>query len=158
MVALAANSENCTQCTTACLAVDQRPSVVPRKQILGEYRTIVRLGETGGLPFPNLHVAVARVHAVLSLLLPNHDLLISLCSSLRRPRAFSSACQPGGLSCCVSDVVMGSALRGPSSAQLFRTEDPNQIIHPGQALAGPRSLALGPDRKGKARYGDTENY
>ena len=35
---------------------------------------------------------------------------------------------------------------------LSQTEDPNQIIHPGQALAGPRSLALGPDRKGKPRY------
>ena len=79
LVALAANSEKYTQCTTACLAVYQRPSV-PRKQILGEYRTIVRLGETGGLPFPcmYLYVVVARVHAVLSLSLPSHDLLISL--------------------------------------------------------------------------------
>lgn len=54
------------------------------KQILGEYRTIVRLGETG------------REHF-----------------------------------------------------RLLVNQDPNQIIHPGQALAGPRSLALGPDRKGK---------
>lgn len=55
------------------------------KQILGEYRAIVRLGETG------------REHF-----------------------------------------------------RLLVNQDPNQIIHPGQALAGPRSIALGPDRKGKA--------
>lgn len=35
--------------------------------------------------------------------------------------------------------------------QKVRFEDPNQIIHPGHALAGPRNLALGPDRKGKVR-------
>ncbi|CAK9101811.1 Phenolphthiocerol/phthiocerol polyketide synthase subunit C ((Phenol)carboxyphthiodiolenone synthase subunit C) (Beta-ketoacyl-acyl-carrier-protein synthase I) (Phthiocerol synthesis polyketide synthase type I PpsC) [Durusdinium trenchii] len=39
---------------------------------------------------------------------------------------------------------------GREHFRLLVNQDPNQIIHPGQALAGPRSIALGPDRKGKA--------
>ena len=38
---------------------------------------------------------------------------------------------------------------GREHFRLLVNQDPNQIIHPGHALAGPRNLALGPDRKGK---------
>ena len=45
----------------------------------------------------------------------------------------------------------GRHARGPKGALWGHFgQDPNQIIHPGKAMAGPREPAIGPDRRGKA--------